>query len=54
MSVTDEALLTEWQKHRDAPPSVRLEEDFDALLDVIEFALNTPESIQGEQHEAHR
>lgn len=49
MTLTDEALLTEWQKHRDAPPQVRLEQDYDALLDVIEFALNKPEGIQGEE-----
>lgn len=45
MQIADEALLAEWQKHREAPPTLRLEEDFDALLDVIDFIMNAPEEL---------
>jgi hypothetical protein len=42
MTLAEHATLTEWQKNRHLPPEVRLESDFDALLDVVEFALNAP------------
>jgi hypothetical protein len=45
MTLAEFALLTEWQAHRDAPPEVRLEEDFDALLDIVDFAMNCPPDL---------
>jgi hypothetical protein len=43
MTVTDQAIVDEWQRNKHLPPEVRLESDFDALLDVVEFALNAPD-----------
>jgi hypothetical protein len=48
MTLREIALLTEWQSNRHLPPEVRLEEDYDALLNIVEFALNCPAGIQGE------
>lgn len=48
MTDSEQALLREWQAHRDAPKEVRLEEDYDALLDRVEFSLNAPDGLQGE------
>jgi hypothetical protein len=42
MTLAEHATLTEWQNNRHLPPEVRLESDFDAFLDVVEFALNAP------------
>jgi hypothetical protein len=42
MTLQDHILVAEWQNNRHLPPEVRLESDFDALLDVVEFALNAP------------
>jgi hypothetical protein len=41
MTLQETLLLTEWQSNRHLPPEVRLEEDYDALLDIVDFALNT-------------
>lgn len=46
MTLHEFALLTEWQSNRHLPPEVRLEEDYDALLDVVDFAMNTPDDLQ--------
>jgi hypothetical protein len=41
MTLREHALLTEWQSNRHLSPEVRLEEDYDALLDIVDFAMNT-------------
>jgi hypothetical protein len=40
MTLAETLLLTEWQSNRHLPPEVRLEEDYDALLDIVDFAMN--------------
>jgi hypothetical protein len=46
MTPSDDRLFAEWQNNRHLPPEVRLEEDFDALLDAIELELNCPPDLQ--------
>ncbi len=45
MTIEDQRLLTEWQQNKHLPKEVRLEEDFDRLLDVIDFIMNAPEEL---------
>lgn len=44
-----DALLKEWQDNRNLPKEVRLEEDYDFLLQTIDFAMNTPDDLQPAQ-----
>lgn len=39
-------LLAEWQGNRHLPPTVRLEEDYDAMLLIVDFAMNIPDDLQ--------
>lgn len=48
MTLADQATFDDWQQHKHAPPAVRLEEDYDAMLDVLGLALNAPEGLQGD------
>lgn len=46
MTSEEQSLLAEWQANRHLPPTVRLEEDYDAMLSIVDFAMNIPDDLQ--------